>query len=100
MMAKKTEVHKLTGWLKGNRELVDPPRPEQHRENLREPEVTAPCDEPEEQYNIRIARSLKRRLKLLVVEEGKPMGVLLGQMLELYLQHRVRRSQRSERVGS
>lgn len=99
-MAKKTEVHKLAGWLKGNRELVDPPPPEQRGENLRQPEVAAFRDEPEEQYNIRIARSLKRRLKLLVVEEGKPMGVLLGQMLELYLQHRARRSQRSEEVGS
>jgi hypothetical protein len=99
-MAKKTEVHKLAGWLKGNRDLVDPPLPEQRGANLRQPEVTGPKDEPEEQYNIRIARSLKRRLKLLVVEEGKPMGVLLGQMLELYLQHRARRSERSDGVGT
>jgi hypothetical protein len=50
-----------------------------------------------EQYNIRIRRSLKKRLKRLVIEEEKPMGVILEKMLELYLQHRAQRAERSER---
>jgi hypothetical protein len=99
-MAKKNEVQKLAGWLKGNKELVDPPRPEERPENLQQVEVTAAREEPEEQYNIRIPRSLKKRLKRLVVEEGKPMGIILDKMLELYLQHRVRRAERADEVRS
>ena len=59
-------------------------------------EVSDLRDEPEEQYNIRIRRSLKKRLKRLVIEEEKPMGVILEKMLELYLQHRSRRAERSD----
>jgi hypothetical protein len=57
-------------------------------------------DDPEEQYNIRIRQSLKKRLKRLVVEEEKPMGVILEKMLELYLQYRVRRAERSDETQS
>jgi hypothetical protein len=95
-MAKKSEVQKLAGWWKGNKELIDPPESEERRDILKQVEVVDVRDEPEEQYNIRIPRSLKKRLKRLVVEEEKPMGVILEKMLELYLQHRARRTQRSD----
>src|SRR5437870_13411561 len=95
-MAKKNEVQKLAGWWKGNKDLVDPPLREERGEGLNQPEITDVGDEPEEQYNIRIRRSLKKRLKRLVIEEEKPMGVILEKMLELYLQHRVRRAERSD----
>jgi hypothetical protein len=95
-MAKRSDVHKLAGWLKGNRDLIDPPAREERGDNLKEAEVDNVSDEPEEQYNIRIRRSLKKRLKRLVIEEEKPMGVILEKMLELYLQHRARRAERGE----
>ena len=95
-MAKKNEVQKLAGWLKGNKELVDPPERDERGDNLRQAEPPDVRDEPEEQYNIRIRRSLKKRLKRLVIEEEKPMGVILEKMLELYLQHRMRRAERSD----
>ena len=95
-MIKKTEVQKLAGWLKGSKELVDPPERDERGDVLRQAEVTELRDEPEEQYNIRIRRSLKKRLKRLVIEEEKPMGVILEKMLELYLQHRARRTDRSD----
>jgi len=95
-MAKRTEVQKLAGWWKGNKELVEPPGQDERSHNLAQAEVPAPLDEPEEQYNIRIRRSLKKRLKRLVIEEEKPMGVILEKMLELYLQHRARRTERSD----
>src|SRR5437588_11862942 len=95
-MAKKSEVQKLSGWWKGNRELVDPPQQDERADNLRQAELADLHDEPEEQYNIRIRRSLKKRLKRLVIEEEKPMGVILEKMLELYLQHRARRAERSD----
>ena len=95
-MIKKSEVQKLAGWLKGNKELVDPPERGEHGEILRQAEAADPRDEPEEQYNIRIRRSLKKKLKRLVIEEEKPMGVILEKMLELYLQHRARRTERSD----
>ena len=94
-MAKKSEVQKLAGWWKGQRELTDPPERAERGETLKRAEVVGLRDEPEEQYNIRIARSLKKRLKRLVVEEEQPMGVILEKMLELYLQHRARRAERS-----
>ena len=96
LMAKKSEVQKLAGWLKGNKELVDPPARDERGDNLSQAEVADVRDEPEEQYNIRIRRSLKKRLKRLVIEEEKPMGVILDKMLELYLQHRMRRAERSD----
>jgi hypothetical protein len=100
VMAKKSsEVQKLAGWWKG-KELVDPPQPAERGDNLTQAEGSMPHDEPEEQYNIRIPRSLKKRLKRLVVEEGKPMGVILDKMLELYLQHRARQVERSGEVRS
>ena len=95
-MAKKNEVQKLAGWLKGNKELIDPPDREERGDTLKQVEAPAASDEPEEQYNIRIRRSLKKRLKRLVIEEEKPMGVILEKMLELYLQHRARRAERSD----
>lgn len=95
-MAKKSEVQKLAGWWKGNKELVDPPSREERGVNLSQAETPEMRDEPEEQYNIRIRRSLKKRLKRLVIEEEKPMGVILEKMLELYLQHRARRAERSD----
>ena len=95
-MIKKTEVQKLAGWLKGSKELVDPPERDGRSDILRQAEVAELRDEPEEQYNIRIRRSLKKRLKRLVIEEEKPMGVILEKMLELYLQHRARRTDRSD----
>ena len=95
-MTKKSEVQKLAGWWKGNKELVDPPGRDERGGNLREAEVAELRDEPEEQYNIRIRRSLKKKLKRLVIEEEKPMGVILEKMLELYVQHRARRAERSD----
>ena len=95
-MTKKSEVQKLAGWWKGNKELVDPPEREERGELLRQAEIADLRDEPEEQYNIRIRRSLKKKLKRLVIEEEKPMGVILEKMLELYLQHRARRVDRSD----
>ena len=95
-MTKKSEVQKLAGWWKGNKELVDPPEREERGELLRQSEIADLRDEPEEQYNIRIRRSLKKKLKRLVIEEEKPMGVILEKMLELYLQHRARRVDRSD----
>lgn len=95
-MTKKSEAQKLTGWLRGNRELADPPERMEQGANLRQTELVDVRDEPEEQYNIRIRRSLKKRLKRLVIEEEQPMGVILEMMLELYLQHRARRAERSE----
>jgi Ribbon-helix-helix protein, copG family len=95
-MAKKSEVQKLAGWWKGNKELVDPPEREQRGDTLKYAEIREERDEPEEQYNIRVPRSLKKRLKRLVIEEEKPMGVILEKMLELYLQHRARRAERSD----
>ncbi len=100
MKPKKSEVQKLAGWWKGNKDLADPPRHDERPDNLKQPEVGEVRDEPEEQYNIRIPRSLKKRLKRLVVEEGKPMGVILDKMLELYLKHRARRAERSDEVRS
>ena len=94
-MAKKSEVQKLAGWWKGQRELADPPERAERGETLKQAEVVGQRDEPEEQYNIRIPRSLKKRLKRLVVEEEQPMAVILEKMLELYLQHRARRAERS-----
>lgn|SRR5262245_14679847 len=95
-MAKKTEVQKLAGWWKGNKELVEPPSREERGHSLGYAEGPQVRDEPEEQYNIRIRRSLKKRLKRLVIEEEKPMGVILEKMLELYLQHRAQRAARFE----
>jgi hypothetical protein len=95
-MAKKSEVHKLAGWLKNNKQLVEPPEPEARGSTLKHAEFTEAPDEPEEQYNIRIRRSLKKRLKRLVIEEEKPMGVILEKMLELYLQHRMQRMERAD----
>ena len=95
-MIKKTEVQKLAGWLKGSKELIDPPERDERGDILRQAEVAELRDEPEDQYNIRIRRSLKKRLKRLVIEEEKPMGVILEKMLELYLQHRARRTDRSD----
>jgi hypothetical protein len=95
-MAKKNEVQKLAGWLKGNKDLIDPPERAERGDGLKQAEVVVTHDEPEEQYNIRIPRSLKKRLKRLVVEEEKPMAVILEKMLELYLQHRARRAERSD----
>ena len=63
-MAKKTEVQKLAGWWKGSKELMEPPLREERGDVLRQAEVPTLHDEPEEQYNIRIRRSLKKRLKL------------------------------------
>lgn len=95
-MTKKSEVQKLASWLKGSKELADPPERDERGDILRHAEVAELRDEPEEQYNIRIRRSLKRKLKRLVIEEEKPMGVILEKMLELYLQHRARRADRSD----
>jgi hypothetical protein len=95
-MAKKSEVQKLAGWWKSNKELVDPPEREERGDTLKHAEVADIRDEPEEQYNIRIRRSLKKRLKRLVIEEEKPMGVILEKMLELYLQHRIQRAERAD----
>lgn len=95
-MAKKSEVQKLAGWWKGNKDLVDPPLREERGDNLKQAEAPDLRDEPEEQYNIRIRRSLKKRLKRLVIEEEKPMGVILEKMLELYLQHRAQRAERAD----
>jgi hypothetical protein len=95
-MAKKSEVQKLAGWWKGNKDLIDPPERAEHGDSLKQAEVVDARDEPEEQYNIRIRRSLKKRLKRLVIEEEKPMGVILEKMLELYLHHRARRAERSD----
>jgi hypothetical protein len=95
-MVKKTEVQKLAGWWKGNKELVDPPTRDERGHSLRYAEAPQVQDEPEEQYNIRIRRSLKKRLKRLVIEEEKPMGVILEKMLELYLQHRAQRAARAD----
>ena len=95
-MTKKTEVQKLAGWWKGNKELSDPPERAERGDLLRQAEMADPRDEPEEQYNIRIRRSLKKKLKRLVIEEEQPMGVILEKMLELYLQHRARRADRSD----
>ena len=95
-MIKKSEVQKLAGWLKGNKELGDPPERDARGELLSEVEVEDLREEPEEQYNIRIRRSLKKKLKRLVIEEEKPMGVILEKMLELYLQHRARRADRND----
>jgi len=99
-MAKKSEVQKLAGWWKGNKDLGDPPLTADHHASLSQPEAADVRDEPEEQYNIRIRRSLKKRLKRLVSEEEKPMGVILEKMLELYLQHRARRAERSDEARS
>jgi len=96
LMAKKSEVQKLASWLKGNKELVDPPTQDERGDSLSHVEVPDLRNEPEEQYNIRIRRSLKKRLKRLVIEEEKPMGVILEKMLELYLQHRARRAERND----
>ncbi len=93
-MAKKSEVQKLAGWWKGNRDLIDPPARDERGDSLKQVEAADVLDEPEEQYNIRIRRSLKKRLKRLVIEEEKPMGVILEKMLELYLQHRAGRAER------
>jgi hypothetical protein len=93
-MTRKNEVQKLAGWLKGTKELAAPPARNERGDSLKQPEVPLVADEPEEQYNIRIRRSLKKRLKRLVIEEEKPMGVILEKMLELYLQHRVGRAER------
>ena len=95
-MTKKSEVQKLAGWWKGNKELGDPPERDERGEVLRQAEVADVRDEPDEQYNIRIRRSLKKKLKRLVIEEEKPMGLILEKMLELYLQHRARRAERSD----
>jgi hypothetical protein len=95
-MTKKSKVQKLAGWWNGNKELVDPPEREERGELLRQAETADLRDEPEEQYNIRIRRSLKKKLKRLVIEEEKPMGVILEKMLELYLQHRMRRAERDD----
>jgi len=95
-MAKKSEVQKLAGWWKGSKELSDPPSREERGDSLRLPEFPDQHHEPEEQYNIRIRRSLKKRLKRLVIEEEKPMGVILEKMLELYLQHRAQRAERAD----
>lgn len=95
-MTKKTEVQKLAGWLRGSRDLVDPPDRSERGTSLAQAEIVDARDEPEEQYNIRIRRSLKKKLKRLVIEEEKPMGVILEKMLELYLQHRTRRAERSD----
>ena len=65
-------------------------------DSLQQAEVAEQRDEPEEQYNIRIRRSLKKKLKRLVIEEEKPMGVILEKMLELYLQHRARQAERND----
>ena len=73
-MAKKSEVQKLAGWWKGNKELVDPPEREERGDILKHAEVADVRDEPEEQYNIRIRRSLKKRLKRLVVGGRKADG--------------------------
>ena len=94
-MAKKSEVQKLAGWWKGNKDLGDPPQSAARMDDWRQPSQSDAGDDPEEQYNIRIRRSLKKRLKRLVVEEQKPMGVILDTMLELYLQDRLRRSEPS-----
>ena len=91
-----TLAQKLAGWWKGNKDLVDPPERAEHGGSLKHPEEAEVSDEPEEQYNIRIRRSLKKRLKRLVIEEEKPMGVILEKMLELYLQHRARRAERGD----
>jgi hypothetical protein len=99
-MAKRSEVQKLAGWWKGNKDLGDPPQSAEYHANLREPEPADVRDEPEAQYNIRIRPSLKKRLKRLVIEEEKPMGVILEKMLELYLQHRARRAERSDEARS
>ena len=96
-MTKKNEVQKLAGWLRSGKDLVDPPAPSERTVNLNRAEVADVRDEPEEQYNIRIRRSLKKRLKRLVIEEEQPMGVILEKMLELYLQHRERRAERTDR---
>ena len=95
-MTKKSEVQKLAGWWKGNKELGDPPEHDERGAVLRQAEVADVRDEPDEQYNIRIRRSLKKKLKRLVIEEEKPMGLILEKMLELYLQHRARRAERSD----
>jgi hypothetical protein len=95
-MAKKNEVQKLAGWWRG-KELDDPPPRVERGENLRHAETPDYPDESEEQYNIRIRASLKKRLKRLVIEEEKPMGVILEKMLELYLQHRAERAERADR---
>jgi len=94
-MAKRSEVQKLAGWWKGQKELGDPPAREERGDSIGQVEIAELSDEPEEQYNIRIRRSLKKRLKRLVVEEEKPMGVILEKMLDLYLQHRAQRAARS-----
>jgi hypothetical protein len=95
-MVKKTEVDKLSGWVVKNRGLGEPPSPNERLQNLREVEYAPPpSNEPEEQYNIRLPRSLKRRVKRLVAEEGKPMAVILEKMLELYEQYRARRVQQA-----
>ena len=96
-MTKKNEVQKLAGWLRGSKDLADPPQPSERTGNLSRAEVSDVRDEPEEQYNIRIRRSLKKRLKRLVIEEEQPMGVILEKMLELYLQHRELRAERTDR---
>jgi hypothetical protein len=94
----KNEVQKLSGWWKRKNQLPDPPGRENRGHNFAHADLpdTDASDEPEEQYNIRIRRSLKKRLKRLVIEEEKPMGVILEKMLELYLQHRAQRAERGE----
>ena len=97
-MAKKSEVQKLADWWKGKSDLRQPPEHAARADSMRQGEIAERREEPEEQYNIRIPGSLKKRLKRLVVEEEQPMSIILEKMLELYLQHRAHRAERSEEI--
>ena len=71
--------------------LPEPPARKAMVDNIEQPELPRPrrsAHDPEVQYNIRLPASLKKRAQRLVVEEEKPMGELLAQMLDLFEAHR------------
>ena len=80
--------------------LPEPPPRQVAVDNVEQPELPRPrrtAQDPEVQYNIRLPASLKKRAQRLVVEEEKPMGELLAQMLDLFEAHR--EQQRARRRG-
>ena len=78
--------------------LPEPPPRQVAVDNVEQPELPRrTAQDPEVQYNIRLPASLKKRAQRLVVEEEKPMGELLAQMLDLFEAHR--EQQRARRRG-
>ena len=85
-MSRDDDVAKtLGGWLGKAKKIGEPPRPEDIRGSLNQPERTpSPRDDDLTQLNFKISQSTKKKIKQLAVRDNITLLTMLDRMLELY----------------